>query len=1322
MINATRSTLRQALRRWGRGIAGALLCMGTLAGMTLGTVAHAQVAFRSASSATHPVPTFRAANSGTAVVPAPVPAYVAAGAVAANAGAITPALPAGIAVDDILLLFLETSNQAITIANQSGGTWTAVANSPQSTGTAAAADATRLTVFWSRYNGTQTAPVTSDSGNHQLGRMIAVRGVETTGNPWDITAGGVEAGNTDTSGSIPGATTTVANTLVVAAIGTSLPDATGTAVFTNASWANASLTGVTERTDNSTNTGNGGGLGIATGVKATAGLYNATTVTTSANTAKAMMSIALRPQLTITITKPAGTIQNDVMIASFGFRTNQPGLSTDVGITPPAGWTLVRRLDNPGPTDSGLAVYRLTAGAAEPASYTWDLSCTATCATNGFQAAAGGITSFSNVNTTTPVDVENGQITAIGAQTAPSVTTTVANAMLVASHSYASAGPWAPPPASGGDAAMTEAVDILSGALSTEMSYVLHAAAGATAAKQATPTPDDDEGNAHILALRPALQSTITINKPVGTVQNDVMIASIGFSPNTLTIPTVPAGWTLVRRVDNANANANSLAVYRLAAGAAEPASYTWTFSAAGYLAGGILTFSGVDIAAQVDVENGNCTQQGSCATATLSHATPSVATAVTDTMLVTSHTYSSAGTWTPPGAMTEAVDVQHGSQSLGANYVLQAATGATGAKTAAASIQADVGNAHILALRPAAPPPPSVGGFNAYETSTAAGAIAGVIKTKIAGSTITLDMIALNAAKNAIETTFAGTVRVEVLNASDNSGALDANGCRPSWSVIQTLSPDPAFTDGRDPISFTQANSYPEARLRITFPAGAPTVTGCSNDNFAIRPDTFNNVTAQDATWETAGNARGLANVAATGGNVHKAGRPFRITAQAINGAGSPVATTNYSGSPTAVLTSLLQPSSGCGSCALGTLTLGTWSAASGVVTTDTASYNEAGSFAMRLEDQSFAAVDAGDGSSTAERYIVGPGINVGRFVPERFVLSSSTTPQYRTFNATDAACQPPPSGPRRSFTYLDQPFGYVTAPSVTITAERFGGGTTANYSGNLWVATLNGPTYSNNGVGPALDTAAGATNLTVNNDGTATLAIGGSLAYDRSATTPIAPFNANISITTDASNAAENAVAGNGIIGSSGALVFNGSGAGIAFDGGDFNLATDDGRTFVYGRARMQNASGPPGSDLPIPFTIEHYTGSQFVTNVRDHCTSFVAGNFLLLDHSGGITAGNMPQSNISTSGSIVAGVGTLRLLKPTSPPASPGRVRICLDLGADAATPGTPACVANPAAQSWLQGRWSETNYDDDPSATAAFGLYGQPRNFIFFRENY
>jgi hypothetical protein len=219
------------------------------------------------------------------------PTFVAAGSVASGTGTITPGLPAGISTGDILLLFLEDANKTISISNQNGGTWTEVTNSPQGTGTADDTTGARLTAFWSRYNGTQGAPTVSDSGNHQLGRMIAISGTVSSGNPWDVTAGGVEA-SSDTSGSIPGATTTVGNTLVVVAIASSLPDATGTANFS--SWTNADLTSVTERTDNTTNAGNGGGLGIATGVKATAGAYGNTAVTLGASAYKGMMSIAIK--------------------------------------------------------------------------------------------------------------------------------------------------------------------------------------------------------------------------------------------------------------------------------------------------------------------------------------------------------------------------------------------------------------------------------------------------------------------------------------------------------------------------------------------------------------------------------------------------------------------------------------------------------------------------------------------------------------------------------------------------------------------------------------------------------------------------------------------------------------------------------------------------------------------------------------------------------------------------------------------------------------------------------------------------------------------
>jgi len=193
---------------------------------------------------------------------------------------------------------------------------------------------------------------------------------------------------------------------------------------------------------------------------------------------------------------------------------------------------------------------------------------------------------------------------------------------------------------------------------------------------------------------------TLTISKPAGAVLCDVMIASIAVRPDTATI-TPPAGWTLVRRVDNASATANSLAVYYKVAGASEPASYSWSFSTSTGSAGGILAFSGVDTTNPINVENGQTTDNG------LSHATPSVTTTAANAMLVSSHTFASAATWTPPAGMSEAVDQASiavpnaAGISLEMNYVLQAAAAATGAKTATASNDANVGNAHILALNP---------------------------------------------------------------------------------------------------------------------------------------------------------------------------------------------------------------------------------------------------------------------------------------------------------------------------------------------------------------------------------------------------------------------------------------------------------------------------------------------------------------------------------------------------------------------------------------------------------------------------------------------
>ena len=117
--------------------------------------------------------------------------------------------------------------------------------------------------------------------------------------------------------------------------------------------------------------------------------------------------------------KPAGTSQNDVMIASVAFQNG-----SDVAVTVPSGWNLIRRTNS---TNShGLATYYKVAGSSEPSNYAFSIS--------GGDRWSVGISSFRNVSTSTPIDAENGQANGSSATvTASAVTTTVGGTMLVGS-------------------------------------------------------------------------------------------------------------------------------------------------------------------------------------------------------------------------------------------------------------------------------------------------------------------------------------------------------------------------------------------------------------------------------------------------------------------------------------------------------------------------------------------------------------------------------------------------------------------------------------------------------------------------------------------------------------------------------------------------------------------------------------------------------------------------------------------------------------------------------------------------------------------------
>ena len=232
------------------------------------------------------LPIYYGSNSVLAAGIPGIPTFEAVGTLATGGDAISPPLPSGLNPNDLMILVIETSNQAITIADANGGTWTEVADSPQSL----ASPASRLTVFYSRYNGTQGDPTTSDSGNHQVGQIAAFRGVVRSNDPWNVTSGNTDNVEDD-SLSATGDTTTVANCMIVICVGLD-----SNAEDFGATWTNSDLANVTERINDSTSFGNDGRIGLVTGELAIAGTYGATTNTLTATAgSKEMMTIALRP-------------------------------------------------------------------------------------------------------------------------------------------------------------------------------------------------------------------------------------------------------------------------------------------------------------------------------------------------------------------------------------------------------------------------------------------------------------------------------------------------------------------------------------------------------------------------------------------------------------------------------------------------------------------------------------------------------------------------------------------------------------------------------------------------------------------------------------------------------------------------------------------------------------------------------------------------------------------------------------------------------------------------------------------------------------------
>lgn len=804
----------------------------------------------------------------------------------------------------------------------------------------------------------------------------------------------------------------------------------------------------------------------------------------------------------------------------------------------------------------------------------------------------------------------------------------------------------------------------------------------------------------------PTYQEAVKADLSVGTV---ILTAPAGFEFNTAATVTVQ----LVAGDGNANKNINKTAVGGTVATATVTATtITWavSFQSAGTVMDEV-TWLGIQVrpTAGTPLATGDIIPSGTSGIGiyAASAGTLTEVAGALNNFLVEASGGGPIGTQTQNVAFPIKITARDqfnntktsftGTVSVTSSCTLAAGGGATPAFTAGVFNPRNVtisnaGTCTITATNTAAPVAagtsnsftvsPVVSSFNAVEPG--ANAVTGKIFTKVAGQNFALDIVALDAS-NAIATGFTGAVAVEVV---DNS----------SGGICSGLPLIGAFTNqtfiagdaGRHPLSSpnTVANVWRNAKVRIKFPAGAPTVTSCSGDNFAIRPSSFAGVSVTDLDWQTAGTTRTLNNTSDTvpgcsavntpvgcPGTIHKAGQPFTVRATAVNATAA--TTTNYTGTPTALLTA-------CAGTAC-TATFGTApvvnTAVAGVINTGTATYNEVGAFALQLQDQTFANVDAAD-STTAQRYISSAVVDVGRFVPDHFSLSAASIT-----NRADLVC------PTCTFTYMGEQLNAL----FTLTAQASGGSTTQNYAGVL--AKLNPAAAGNPLAFGAVDSTATPTYLTARLD-TASAASGSFALGVANVSAPLGIFRCTA--VTCPANTNPNREDGPYAVLDIGIAPVDSDGVIMSA----YNLDTDAvagndhskvARTEVrYGRMKLSSAHGSELLSLPITATVQYWNGS-YVTSVTDSESQFDTK----LDTAGGNVQAVIVKGPLALADVVVVtpglvtfsnGVKTFKLAAPNKT----GSVNLQVITAPSYLLPST--------------------------TGRATFGVYKGANEFIYQRENY
>lgn len=261
-----------------------------------------------------------------------------------------------------------------------------------------------------------------------------------------------------------------------------------------------------------------------------------------------------------------------------------------------------------------------------------------------------------------------------------------------------------------------------------------------------------------------------TTNSGTSVAQNIALKPASGGSLPTF---TAPSGWTQIQNTQ-AHTGTQRLATYYKVAGGSEPASYAWTLSASAEYQAEIICVQDADDADPLDASSNNSGENTSIIGT-------GVTTGADRAMLLFFGSHQSAQTVTPPSGMSEERDNQGTAISQESATVVQASAGASGNKgaTVSSSTKWMANLVSINALNPAGgiPTITAPGGWTQVLTETNTlrrfSVFRKVAATEGANYVFTFDYLIDDA--NAVISTYDGvdtTTPVEASNSQVNSSA----------------------------------------------------------------------------------------------------------------------------------------------------------------------------------------------------------------------------------------------------------------------------------------------------------------------------------------------------------------------------------------------------------------------------------------------------------------------------------------------------------------------------------------------------------------------